>query len=146
MRPPCDNNMINYIYCEQIDPYNLSGNVFCFNHKEKLKFVDICLLTSLSTQIAPSCHDFWNKWSRGLCVTPIWWVTYRGNKVTHKSYLVMYLVTIIKEKLKFVDFCLLSGLSTQVTSSCLDFWNKWSWGLCVIPIWWITYHVNNWPI
>ena len=111
---------------------------------EKIKFVDFCLLTSLCTQVPPRCLDFWNKWSWGLCVIPIWWITYSVNKLTHITYLVMYLVTIIKnKKIKFVNFCLLTNLCTQVAPRCLDFWNKWSWGLCVILIWWITYNVDK---
>ena len=110
--------------------------------KKIIKFVDFFMLTNLCTQVA-RCLDFWTKWSWGLCVIPIWWVTYNVNKLTHKTYLVMYLVTIIKKKIKFVDFCLPTNLCVQVAPRCLDFWNKLSWGLCVIPIWWITYNVNK---
>ena len=35
MRPLCGTNMMNNIKCVQIDPYNLSGNVFGYNHKQK---------------------------------------------------------------------------------------------------------------
>ena len=35
------------------------------------------------------------------------------------------------------------SLCTQVAPRCLDFWTKWSWSLCVIPIWWISYNVNK---
>ena len=31
----CNTHMMNYMYCEQIDSYDLSGNVFGNNHKEK---------------------------------------------------------------------------------------------------------------
>ena len=44
MRPLCDTS-------EQIDLYNLTGNVIGYNQKEKLKFVDFCLLTSLCTHV-----------------------------------------------------------------------------------------------
>ena len=111
--------------------------------KKIIKFVNFFMLTNLCTQVA-RCLDFWTKWSGGLCVIPIWWVTYNVNKSTHKTYLVMYLVTILKKKkIKFVDFCLLTNLCTQVAPRCLDLWTKWSWGLCVIPIWWIAYNVNK---
>ena len=35
MRRLSDTNMMNYIQCEQIDPYNLTGNEFGYNKKEK---------------------------------------------------------------------------------------------------------------
>ena len=112
--------------------------------KKKIKFVIFCLLTNLCTHVAPRCLDVWTKWSWGLCVILIWWITYNVNKLTHITYLVMYLVTIIKnKKIKFVNFCLLTNLCTQVAPRCLDFWTKWSWCLCVIPVWWITYNVNK---
>ena len=34
MRPVCNTNMMNYIYCEQIDPYDLSVHVFGHNYKK----------------------------------------------------------------------------------------------------------------
>ena len=53
MKPLCDTNMMNYISCEQIDPYNLSGNVFSYNRKEKKSNLSIfsCLLI-----YAPKLH------------------------------------------------------------------------------------------
>ena len=123
MRPLCDTNMMNYMYCAQIDPYNLSGNVFGNNRKEKLRFVDFCFLTSLMHR---SCLYIWTKWSWGLCVIPIWWITCIMNKLTNITYLAIYLVTIKKKKLRFVDFCLLSRLCSQIAPSCLNFWTKWS--------------------
>ena len=44
---------MNHIYCEQIDPYNLPGNVFGYNHKEKKSNLSIfaCLLI-----YAPKLH------------------------------------------------------------------------------------------
>ena len=98
--------------------------------KKKLKFIDFCN-SSLCIQVAPRSHNFWNKWSWGLCVMPIWRITYNVNKCTHKTYLVMYLVTILKKVLKFVDFWF-TDLCTQVAPRSQDFWNKWSWGLCVM--------------
>ena len=128
-----------------MDPYNLSGNVFGYNHKEKKSNLSIfaCFKWLIyAPQVAPRCLDFWTKWSRGLCVIPVWWITNNVNKLTHITYLVMYFVTTIKNQI--CRFLLAySNLCTQVASRCLDFWTKWSWGLCVIPIWWIRYNVNK---
>ena len=44
------------------------------------------------------CLEFWTKWSRSLCVIPIWWITYNVNKLTHMTYLVMYLDTIKRRR------------------------------------------------
>ena len=35
MRPLRDTHLMNNIYREQMDPYNLSGKVFGYNQKEK---------------------------------------------------------------------------------------------------------------
>ena len=51
---------------------------------------------SLYNQVAARCPNFWNKWSWGFCVIPLWWIICSLNKLTHNTYLVMYLVTIIK--------------------------------------------------
>ena len=101
------------------------------------------LHTSLCTQVASRCHDFWNKWSWGLCVTPILWITCNMNKLTHITNLAMYLITIIKKNPQICRFYLHTSLCTQVASRCHDFWNKWSWGLCVTPILWITCNMNK---
>ena len=61
-------------------------------------------------QVAPINPDFWNKWSWGLCVIPIRWITYNVNTLTHITYLVMYLVAIIKKKTQSCRFFLLTGL------------------------------------
>ena len=111
--------------------------------KQKFRFVDFRMLTNLLTKVAPRCTYFWNKWSWGLYVIPLWQITYNVNKLTHITYLVMYLVTIIKKQLKCVDFCLLTRLCAKVAPRRPDFWNKWSWGLYVILIWRITYNVNK---
>ena len=112
--------------------------------KKKIKFIDLGLLTNLFTEVAPRCLGFWTKWSWGICVIPIWWITHNVYKLTHITYLVLYLVTIIKkEKIKFVDFCLLVNLFTEVAPRCLDFCTKRSWGICVIPLWWIAYNMNK---
>ena len=116
--------------------------VFGYNHKVKN--------SNLSTfswlpSYAPRCtqtRDFWTKWSWGLCVIPIWWITCNVNKLIYITYLCMYSVTIIKEKLKFVDFSWLPSYAPRSTQT-RDFWTKWSWGLCVIPIWWTTCNVNK---
>ena len=73
-------------------------------HKWKNKLVDFCLFTNLWPIFAPRCSDFWNKWSWGLCLIPMLWITYSVNKLTHKTYLVNvfgYNVTIIKKNLNF---------------------------------------------
>ena len=41
MRPLCDTHMMHYIECDQIDPYNIPGNVFGYN---QLKFVTFACL------------------------------------------------------------------------------------------------------
>ena len=53
-RPLCDTNMMDYIKCEQIDPYNLTSNVFGYNKMKKLKCLNFCLLTSSCTHVAPN--------------------------------------------------------------------------------------------
>ena len=47
MRPMCDTSMMNHVYCDQIDPYNLSGNVFGYDNKEKTQICQFFLLTIL---------------------------------------------------------------------------------------------------
>ena len=42
----CDTNMMSYIEREQMNPINLSGNVFVYNHKEKSLICRFCLLAS----------------------------------------------------------------------------------------------------
>ena len=74
---------------------------------------------------------------------PRCWITYNVNKLTHITYLVIFLVTIIKEKTRFYRFFLTHQFMHPSSPRCHHFWNKWSWGLCVILIWWITYHVNK---
>ena len=49
--------MMNYIVCEQIDPYDLSGNLFGYNHKEKNKFVDFRLLTQDALTFEINGHE-----------------------------------------------------------------------------------------
>ena len=93
----------------------------------------------LWTKVAPRCPNFWRKWSWGFFLIPIWWTTYIVRKLTHITYLVMYLVTIVMKKLKFVGFCLFQKGEPR----CPDFSNKWSWGLCLIARWWITYNKNK---
>ena len=41
MSPLCAYNMMNYIQCEQINPYNLTGNEFGYNKKEKISNLSI---------------------------------------------------------------------------------------------------------
>ena len=48
-----------------------------------------------------------------------------ANTLTHKTYLVMYLVTITKKK-QICRFCPFTSLRTQVAPICPDFCNKWS--------------------
>ena len=107
--------------------------------KKKVKFVNFAFLPVYAPQVVPRCPDFWNKWSWGLCLILMLWITYSVNKLTHKTYLEMYLVTIIKKKVKFVNFAFLLVNAPR----CPDFWNKWSRGLCLIPMLWIAYSVNK---
>ena len=143
-RPLCDTNMMNHIYCVQINPWTLYGKVFGYNHKEKTQICRffVCFMHFMHQSCA-QMPDFWNKWPWGFCVIPVWWIIYSVNRLTQKPYLVKYLVTIVKKKLKFVDFCLLQFMDPSCIPRCLDFWNKWSWVFCVIPVWWITYSVNK---
>ena len=96
----------------------------------------------LYIQVAAICPDFWNKWSWGFCVIPLWWITCSLNKSTHKTYLVMYLVIIINRNTNLTIYAC-NSLYNQVAARCPDFWNKWSWGFCVIPLWWITCSLNK---
>ena len=87
--------------------------------------------------------DFWNKLSWGLCVIPLCCNAYCMNERTHITQLVTYLGSPIKKPRNLALFWFPSFYS----SCCIlmpDFWNKWSWGLCVITLWWNTYIVNNW--
>ena len=97
---------------------------------------------SLYNQVTARCPDFWNKWSCGFCVIPLWWNTCSLNKLTHKIYLVMYLVIIINKKSNLTIY-VCNDLYNQVAARCPYLWNKWSWGFCVIPLWWITCSLNK---
>ena len=123
--------MMNNICCEQIDPYNPSSKVFGCNHKEKDTNMSILARSQFMHQSITQTPNFWNKWSWGLCVIPIWWITCSVNKLTYITYMVMYFVTIFKKN----QICR--------TTEMPVFWNKWSWGLCVIPTWQVTYIVNT---
>ena len=57
MRPMCNIIMMNYIYYEQIDPYNLSANVFGCNIKEKNSNMSN-VLAFLFMQVATKRPDF----------------------------------------------------------------------------------------
>ena len=100
------------------------------------------LLAYQFMQVAPRYLDFSYKWSWNLCVIPLWWITYNVIKLTNINYLVMYLVAIVKKKTHICRF-LLSYQFMQVAPRRHDFWYKCSWGICVIPLWWITYNVNK---
>ena len=87
LTPLCNSSMMDYIWCEQINRYNLSGNVFGYSHEEKTQIYRFLH----AAVYAPKCPDFCNKWSWCHCVIPIWWITYGVNKSTGITYLVMYL-------------------------------------------------------
>ena len=48
-----------------------------------------------------------------------------------------------KEKTQICRFLLAFQFMHTCCTKCPDFWNKWSWGLCVTQIWCITYNVNR---
>ena len=110
--------------------------------KEKLIYFDFACLPGYARSCTQMPH-FWNKWSWGLCVIPKWWITYSVNKLTHKTYLVMYLVTIIKKITRIFRCCLLTSLCPQVALRRHHFWTTWSWGLWLKPILRITYGLNK---
>ena len=125
-------------------PINLSGNVFGYNHREKNQFfrflraytfINLSKLHQVATTFEINGREA-SQWYK------IWWITYNVNKLDRRTYLVMYLVTIIKKKTEICRF-LLAYKFMQVESRCPDFQNKWSWGLCVIPIWCMSYNVNK---
>ena len=95
----------------------------------------------------PSCTQMpWllNKWSWGLCVIPIWWITYNVNKLTHITYLVMYLVTIIEKKksnLSIFAYLIIYALKFHPNALTFEL-NRHEVSLWY-PIWWITYSVNK---
>ena len=111
--------------------------------KKKKSNLSIFACFPVFSLVAHRCHDFWNKWSWGLCVIPIWWITYNGNKLTHITYLVMYMVAIIKQKKPNLSIFACLPVFSLVASRCHNFWNKWSWWLCVIPTGWLPYHVKK---
>ena len=122
MWPLCETNMMSYIQREPIDQQNISDNIFGYNHEETNSNLSIfACLPVYAPQVAPWCHNFSNKWSWGLYVIPILWVTYRGNKLTHKTYLVMYSVTIIMIQTQICWFSLAYNLGTHVAPRCTTF-------------------------
>ena len=64
------------------------------------------------------------------------------NKWTDITYLVAYLVTIIKKNSNLLDFCMVTVFSL-VALRCHDIYNKWLWCLCVISTCWMSYYVNK---
>ena len=58
MRPLSDTNMIKYMQSEQIDPYNISGNVFGNNHAVKNSIVDFSRLPVYEPKLHPAASTF----------------------------------------------------------------------------------------
>ena len=80
-----------------------------------------------------SYHDFWNIWSWGFCVVPLWWMTCEMIKNVQFVQQRMHLDILLQRNLVFWDIC---GYFWKklARASHPDFWNKWSWGLCVVPL------------
>ena len=106
MWPLCDTFMMMCIYYEQLDPYYQTGNVFGYTIINWRWNPDLAFFrfSSFHFTCCTQMPDFWNKWSWGLCVIPLWCNTYIMNKWTHITQLMTYLGTPLNKKHEFGAF------------------------------------------
>ena len=74
---------------------------------------------------------------------PLWWITYNMNKLTHLTYLVMYLVTIRKKKAQFWRILLAYILCSQIAPWCPIFEINGREASLWCQKWWITWNMSK---
>ena len=85
-------------------------------------------------ELARDCRtDFFNKWSWGFCVVLLLCQAYKKTQSEQFTLLATYLGVLKIYSLSFNDFCLYFR-ANMASHSCNGFYNKWSWGFCVVPL------------
>ena len=111
LAPRCLNFWNKWSWCLCVIPtWRVTYNVNKWTHmsylvvllvtiiKTKTRVCRFLLAYSLYPQTSTRYPDFWSKWSIGLCLIPTWRMTYNVNKLTRKTFMALFLVTIIKTK------------------------------------------------
>ena len=142
MGPLCNTFVIKYIYYEQIIPYYPTDNVLWYTIKEKSRIWSIFGFPAFTAHFAPRCLTFEINIHEATVLILLWYNTYIMNKLTSITQLVTYLGPQYKKKLEFGAFLCYSFYGTSCTQMP-DFWNKWSYDLCLIPLWLRTYIINK---
>ena len=101
---------------------------------EKSLFKIFCV-SEINWSTVTHCHEFLNKWSRGLCVIILYFNTYKMSEYELSTPPGTHLVTSRWEKSLFKIFGVFLGKTDVMTvPHCHECRNIWSWGIFVMPL------------